>query len=85
MMFGASGLACVDSVIKVAVTTVATIPTPTITDAYGNVITAAPTIDVRTDDEKDEDMMGILRTNGESLIWLAIIFVIIYMIKGIGK
>jgi len=52
-------------------------------DLSGNPITAGPTQDMRTDDEKAEGMMDIFYENGEGLILLFILFTIMFMIKGI--
>ena len=54
-------------------------------DLDGNPITAGPTQDLRTSDEKDEDMMDSLRTNGPFLIEFFIVCFVLYMISGIGK
>lgn len=69
--------------------------TPVPTDTYGNPIydtpvptqTYAPgeTQDTRTDEEKDADMMNILRDQGPMLIKFFIVCFVIYMIMGIGK
>lgn len=52
-------------------------------DLSGNPITASPTQDYRTNDEKAEGMMDIFYDNGEGLIMLFILFTIMYMLKGI--
>ena len=54
-------------------------------DLNGNPITAGPTPDTRTSDEKDEDMMDTLRTNGPFLIEFFIMCFVLYMISGIGR
>jgi hypothetical protein len=52
-------------------------------DLEGNPITAGPTQDTRTSDERAEGMMDIFYENGEGLIWLFILFTIMYMLKGL--
>lgn len=69
--------------------------TPVPTDPYGNPIydtliptqTYAPgeTHDTRTDEEKDADMMNLLRDQGPTLIQFFILCFVIYMIMGIGR
>lgn len=54
--------------------------TPTTTTTYA----PGETPDTRTDEEKDEDMMGILRDNGEMLIQFFILCFVVYMIMGMA-
>lgn len=54
-------------------------------DLDGNPITAGPTPDPRSSDQKDEDMMNTLRDQGPFLIQFFIVCFVIYMISGIGR
>ena len=56
--------------------------TPT---TIGTTLAPGATPDTRTDEEKDSDMMGLLRDNGEALIQFFILCFVLYMIMGIGK
>jgi hypothetical protein len=53
-------------------------------DLRGNPITAGPTPDTRTDEEKDSEMMDLLRDQGPMLIQFFILCFVIYMIMGVA-
>ena len=53
-------------------------------DLRGNPITAGPTPDTRTDEEKDSEMMDLLRDQGPMLIQFFIVCFVIYMIMGMA-
>lgn len=73
----------VQHTIKMSRATVTTVPT--ITNTYGTVITTVPTIDSRTDAQKDSAMMGQLREAGPGIISLCILGIIFGIIKMIMK
>lgn len=58
-------------------------PVVTRTPVAGEV-TARPTLDMRTASEKDNDIMDLIRNNGESLVSLAILMTMIFLVGGIG-
>ena len=58
-------------------------PVVTRTPVAGEV-TARPTLDMRTSSEKDNDIMDLIRNNGESLVSLAILMTMIFLVGGIG-
>jgi PKD repeat protein len=59
---------------------------PVVTDpSTGAVITAVPTIDSRTSNQKDTDMMNLLRDNGGTIISLAIVAILFGLLKMIMK
>jgi hypothetical protein len=62
--------------VRIELNKIVVTPTVTATPLPGE-LTVRPTIDIRTDAEKDSDMMGILRDNGEILINLAILVTIV--------
>jgi hypothetical protein len=73
----------VSRTIKLSRSTITTIPT--VTNIYGTVITTIPTIDSRTDAEKDKEMMGQLRDAGPGLISLCILAIIFGIFRMISK
>jgi PKD repeat protein len=59
---------------------------PVVTDpGTGAIITAVPTVDSRTTNQKDVDMMNLLRDNGDTIISLAILAIIFGLLKMIMK
>jgi len=77
-----------DKIVNVRLTrqTVTSTVTPVVTDpGTGAVITAVPTIDARTSNQKDLDMMNLLRDNGGTIISLAILAIIFGLLKMIMK
>jgi hypothetical protein len=65
----------------------ATLPTatPTVTGTDGHVITAVPTVDARTNAEKDAALMNQLRDNGPMLVGLCILAIAFGILKMIMK
>ena len=78
-----------DKIVNMKLTraTVTTAPvTPVVTDpGTGAVITAVPTIDARTSNQKDLDMMNLLRDNGGTIVSLAIVAILFGLLKMIMK
>jgi len=62
-----------------------TIVQPTVTDANGNVITVAPTLDTRTNAQKDQGMMDSIREYGPNIIMLCVLVVIFSLAKMLLK
>jgi len=67
------------SVFVTLVPTAAPTVTPTITDQDGNVITATPTVDIRTSAQKDQASMDQIREMAPALIALCGIFTMLYI------
>jgi hypothetical protein len=53
-------------------------------DLEGNPITAGPTPDTRTAEEKDDEMMDMLRDQGPMLIQFFIVCFVVYMVMGMA-
>jgi hypothetical protein len=77
-----------DKIVNIKLTrqTATSTVTPVVTDpGTGAVITAVPTIDARTSNQKDLDMMNLLRDNGGTIISIAILAIIFGLLKMIMK
>ncbi len=57
-----------------------TTPTPVVTDSSGNIVPASP---VLTNNQKDDNLMALIRDNAPNIIMLFILFTIMYMLKGL--
>jgi hypothetical protein len=58
---------------------------PLIDPLTGLPVTVQPTLDIRTDAQKDQDLMNLLRDNGETIMNLAILAIIFGLIKMVMK